>query len=151
MQQVSELRPQEGHPRAQMFRLLHSRRAAWWFGLLSITAVTHFVTVLVLLMGFMSFMTAFQHKQETDLSERQNLLVLVLSVLVAVAVAGYSYRTMKLDDFGKSPRKHISREWWHIHATATGAMVAIGTAYTTFLMWMFSLELWSESVDEPLA
>jgi hypothetical protein len=122
-----------------MSRLLHSRRAAWWFGLVCITGVTHLASVIVLLMGFMSFMTAFQHKQRLDLSERQNQLVLALSVLVALAVGVYSYRTMKVDDSGKPPRKHISREWWHIYATGTGAMVAIGTAYTTFLMWMFLL------------
>jgi hypothetical protein len=139
VQQVSEPRPQVGRLRTQVSRRLHSRRAAWWFGLLTVTGVAHFASLMVLLMGFFSYMTAFQHKQKPHLTWRQNLLVLVVSVLVAVAVAIYSYRTIKVDDFGEPPKKHIPRKWWHLYATGTGAMVAIGTAYTTFVMWMLLL------------
>ena len=43
MQQVSQLRPQGGRLGAQVARLLHSHRAAWWFRLLARTGVAHVV------------------------------------------------------------------------------------------------------------
>jgi hypothetical protein len=139
VQQASELRPQDGRLRAHISQLLHSGRASWWFGLLAATGVTQFLSAIVLLMVFPSFMTAFLHKQQPDLTERQILFVLVLSVLLAATVPIHNLRTMKGYDLGEPPRRHIPREWWHIFATGTGAIVAVGTAYTTFLMWMFLL------------
>jgi hypothetical protein len=139
MQQVSQLHQRDSRFGAQVSRLLHGQRAAWWFGLLFYAGFAHFVSVIVLLMGFYVFMTAFQHRQQPELSPGQNWSVLALSALVAVAAAVYCYRTMNEDDFGKPPRKHISRKWWRVYATGTGAMVAIGTAYASFFMWVLLL------------
>jgi hypothetical protein len=137
MQQVSQLHPQEGRLRAQMSRLMHSRRAAWWIGLLSMTGLTQFLGLLAIGMCVAGYEVIVHNQQK--LSNDQVLLVLALSVFVALAVTVHAYRTTKDDDLLKPPKERVPRKRWRIHANFFGAIVAIGAAYTTWWLWTLLL------------
>jgi hypothetical protein len=62
------------------------------------------------------------------------LLVFLVSLLVALAVAGYSYRTMQDP---KPPSQRVPRKLWRRWATGVGILVAIGVAWATYWLWVF--------------
>ena len=132
MEQASLARRQDHGLRPRVARLLHSRRASWWFRLVARAGAGLFV-------GFVGFSFIVYFRPEygvpfPGLSRTPIEVVLLGSVLVGVVVAGYSYRTMQDPE---PPKQRVPRRQWPLLATGEGIAVAIGVAWATFWLWFF--------------
>jgi hypothetical protein len=138
MQQAGALpqRGQGGRLGPQFARLLHHRRAAWWFTLLAVAGATQFMSFFVI-GTTIAYFEGLGHDRR-QMPRTQILISIALSVVVALAVSFYVHRTQK-ETFFDPPRDRVPRKKWHWFANKSGAVVALVVAYTTSLMWLFLL------------
>jgi hypothetical protein len=134
MQQARQLQQGE-RLRSQFAQLLHHRQAAWWFALLAVAGVVQFVSFLVIAFAIATF-EGFSYNQE-QISRTEMYISLALAAVVALAVTIHVYRTEKETFFELKDR--VPRKKWHRFATKNGAVIALGVAYATFLMWLLLL------------
>jgi hypothetical protein len=130
MTQASQARQQDHSLRARAARLLHSRRASWWFRLIARAGAGQFVS----LFGFILMYSSPNDRAPfPELSRTPIEVVLLGSILVGLVVAGYSYRTMQDPE---PPKQRVPRRQWPLLATGQGIVVAISVTWATFLLWL---------------
>jgi NADH:ubiquinone oxidoreductase subunit 5 (subunit L)/multisubunit Na+/H+ antiporter MnhA subunit len=112
MQQAIALPPrgQGGRLGPQFARLLHHRRAAWCFTLLAVAGLAQFVS-------FFAIATTYPER----LSRTGILISFTLSVVVALAVTIYVYRTQR-ETFFDPPEDRVPRKKWHRFANKRGLL-----------------------------
>jgi hypothetical protein len=135
MQQAGALQQRDrgGRLGPEMSRLLHHRQAAWWFALLAVAGVAQFASFLAI--GSLLFVSMGQLGYDTErLSTTLTAVSLALSVVVALGVSIYVYRTQR-GTFFDPPKNRIPRNSWNGYASGTGAVIAASVAWATFLMW----------------
>jgi hypothetical protein len=131
MEPASQASRQDHGLRARAARLLHSRRAAWWFRLVARAGAGQLASLVVFF--YIAYGRPDYGVPFTGLSRTPIEVILLGSVLVGLAVAGHSYRTMQDP---KLPEQRVPRKQWPLWATGAGALVAIGVAWVTYWLWL---------------
>ena len=128
MDQVLQANKREPDHRApRLAGLLQHPRAAWWAAVLTLSGLAQAAFFVVFAMGYSVYMVTILNRKQP--SEREAVLILVLSLVLAVAAGIYISRNEK--DL-EPPRKRAPRKRWGFYANGTGAIVFVGVAYATW-------------------
>jgi DNA-binding helix-hairpin-helix protein with protein kinase domain len=133
MTQVHQVPMQSRGLRAWLLWRLRRHHPAWWYRLVARAAAGHFAALIA--SGFLQAGIGALRDQQV-IGTAVFLLYGVLPLVAALAVASYSYRTMKDPEPPVSP---VSRKTWTSMAEGSAFPVAIGVIYATFLPSMFLL------------
>jgi uncharacterized protein YfiM (DUF2279 family) len=127
--QANKREPDHRAPR--LAGLLQHPRAAWWAAVFTLSGLAQAAFFVVFAMGYSVYMVTILNRKQP--SEREAVLILVLSLVLAVAAGIYISRNEK--DL-EPPRKRVPRKRWGFYANGTGAIVFLGVAYATWWVWL---------------
>jgi hypothetical protein len=121
--------------------LLHSKKAAQWFGLLALAGLAQVVGFIVIALCIVAFRAIFLDTSEVF--PGQAFLILGLSLVLPLVVAILAYRRK---DSNEPPKERIAHNMWPYYASGTAILVAIGVAYTTSLLLVLLLSAFLSAV-----
>jgi hypothetical protein len=155
MAQVDRMPEHDPSLRAQVLRILHSSRAAWWFRLLARTATVHFASCIALVILATAIQMIRYGSDEAELANHELNPPFLLTVPIAVAAAFYYYRRLGDPEAALKARKE-----WRSEANAAGFMTGLGVLWiclvlvavmTSGVNRLFFLPDWSSGVFQLLA
>lgn len=155
MAQVDQMPEHDPGLRAQVRRLLHNSRAAWWFRLLARTATVHFASCIALVILASAIQVIRYGSDEAELANHEINPPFLLTVPIAVAAAFYYYRRLGDPEAALKARKE-----WRSEANAAGFMTALGVLWICLVLVavmtsgvdrLFFLPDWSSGVFQLLA
>jgi hypothetical protein len=134
MEQTEGMQNKRRDLRGRAKRLLHSKKAAEWLGLLAVAGIAQVVSFIAISICFVAFRVIFQGTTKSSLT--QDFLILGLSLVVALIAAIRVYRQK---DSNEPPKKRIARKMWPYYRNGTALLVAVGVAYMTSLLLVLLL------------
>jgi hypothetical protein len=141
MAEPAQTHDDEHDLREKAVRLLHSRRATWWFRIVSRTGVAYFVTVFASLFILGIISTA---RHQPEIPEYQVRHLVWLPIPIALAFGIYSFRTLKDP---KPPKERLPRKKWRGNANEEASVLALGVFFTT---WLSLLLIWNRVIENIL-